>query len=40
MEDNGRVVYASMLRTTITDVDWQVVKRAYKFARNNVKIHR
>ena len=36
IENNGRIYYASRLQTTITEVDFKIIEKCYKW--NNVKI--
>lgn len=38
--DNGRVVYASKLSTTITNVDYEIIKRCYKWSRIDISSFR
>lgn len=36
--DNGRIIKADYLETTITDVDWQYLKKAYGIKKDNYEI--
>ena len=35
---NGKVVYANMLQIAICELDWSIIKRQYKFDKDNVKV--
>ena len=35
---NGRVVSARQLVITITEVDWEIIRKTYEFDRNNIRI--
>lgn len=37
LEDNGRLVKADMIETSLTDVDFQIIKRFYKWERMYIK---